>query len=144
MSGLHLHVPRRSGRFLLYGALGWCTEVIFSGIHDFARTRDPRLHSRTSLWMFPIYGSMAPLFEPLHDALRDRLPAPARAAVYGLGFMGVEYASGSALRSLVGKAPWDYSYAPRHINGLVRPDYLPLWAAAGLAMERVHDSVREP
>ena len=126
-------------RFVAYGLIGWCGEVVMTGVHDFVRTRDLRLQSRTSLWMFPIYGLMQPLYEPLHDALRDRIPAPVRAAIYGVGIMAVEYVSGRALRAAVGDAPWDYTYARRHIHGLVRPDYFPMWAVAGLAMETVHD-----
>ena len=45
-----------------------------------------------------------------------------------------------ALRTL-GRAPWDYSYARRHVDGLVRPDFLPLWALYGLALERLHDAL---
>jgi hypothetical protein len=127
------------GRFVAYGLIGWCAEVAFTGVHDFIRTRDPRLPSRSSLWMFPIYGLMQPLYEPLHDAMRDRVPAPARGAVYGALIMAIEYASGRLLRRAVGQAPWDYSSARHHLHGLVRPDYFPVWAAAGLAMERVHD-----
>src|SRR5919197_4153147 len=122
-----LRIDSRLGRFAVYGALGWCFEVLFTGLHDFARTRDPALPSRSSLWMFPIYGLSQPLFEPLHDAIRDRLPLPARAAVYGIGIMSVEFAAGALIRRLVGKAPWDYTYARVHIDGLVRPAYFPLW-----------------
>jgi len=89
--------------------------------------------------MFPIYGLLQPLYEPLHDAMRERVPAPARAAVYGVLIMVVEYGTGRAIRRLVGEAPWDYTTARRHIDGLVRLDYFPLWALAGLALERVHD-----
>jgi len=126
-------------RFGTYGLLGWCAEVAFTTVGEYAKTRDPRLSGHTSLWMFPIYGLMAPLYEPLHDALRDRAPAPARAAVYAAGFFAFEYGTGRLLRELVGDAPWDYSHAPLHLHGLIRADYLPVWAAAGLAMEHVHD-----
>jgi uncharacterized membrane protein len=137
---LQVRVPSRAGRFVAYGLLGWCAEVTFTAIHDFARERDPRLPSRTSLWMFPIYGLMAYLFEPLHDGVRAK-PAAVRAAAYGAGFLAVEYASGRLLRAILGDAPWDYAYARRHVHGLVRPDYFPMWAVAGLAMERVHDAL---
>jgi uncharacterized membrane protein len=132
-------IDRPLGRFAAYGLIGWCGEVAFTGLHDFIRTRDPRLPSRSSLWMFPIYGLLQPLFEPLHDGMRDRVPAPVRGAVYGGLIIAVEYTTGTVLRRLVGQAPWDYSDARRHIHGLVRPDYFPLWVAVGLAMERVHD-----
>ena len=132
-------VESKLGRFVTYGLIGWCGEVAFTGVHDFIRTRDRRLPSRSSLWMFPIYGLLAPLYEPLHDAMRDRVPAPARAAVYGALIMVLEYATGWTLRKAIGDAPWDYSDARRHIDGLVRPDYFPMWAAAGLALEPIHD-----
>jgi uncharacterized membrane protein len=132
-------VPSRAGRFVAYGLLGWCAEIVFSGVHDFARTRDVRLPARTSLWMLPVYGLAQPLFEPVHDAMRDRLPAPARACVYAAGFLAVEYATGRVFRGLLGRAPWDYSRARWSVDGLARLDYAPLWAIAGLALEGVHD-----
>jgi uncharacterized membrane protein len=132
-------VESRSGRFLVYGLAGWCWEVLFTGIHDYIRTHDARLPSRTSLWMFPIYGLLLPMFEPLHDGMRDRVPAPLRAAVYAVGFFGVEYSSGRLLRRLLGRAPWDYSYTRRHLHALIRFDYAPMWALAGLALEPLHD-----
>lgn len=133
------HVPTRLGRFVAYGLIGWCGEVVFTGLHDFARYRDNRLPSRTSLWMFPVYGLLQPMFEPLHDSMRGRFPAPLRGAAYAVGFFAVEYSSGVFLRTLLGRPPWDYTYAKRHIGGLIRLDYAPLWALAGLALEPVHD-----
>jgi uncharacterized membrane protein len=129
----------RPGRFAAYGLIGWCAEVVFTGLHDYLRTRDPRLPARTSLWMFPIYGLLQPAYEPLHDAMRGRVPAPARGAAYAAGFFAVEYATGRILRRLIGRAPWDYSYARWHVQGLIRPAYAPIWALAGLALEPVHD-----
>jgi uncharacterized membrane protein len=131
-------IPTKWGHFVAYGLIGWCAEVLFTGIHDFIRDRDNRLPSRSSIWMFPVYGLLAPLYEPLHDAVRDK-PVPVRAAAYGIGFLAVEYATGRVFRKVLGQAPWDYSYAKRHVHGLIRPDYFPIWAAAGLALEPVHD-----
>jgi hypothetical protein len=131
-------VRTKLGRFAAYGLLGWCAEILFTGIHDYVRNRDNRLPSRSSIWMFPVYGLLAPLYEPLHDAVRDQ-PVVVRAGAYALGLMGVEYSCGTLFRRLLGQAPWDYSYAKRHVNGLVRPDYFPLWAGFGLALEPVHD-----
>lgn len=127
----------RLKRAALYSVVGFSYEVAFSALHDLVRGKDVRF--RTSPWMLPIYALIEPLYQPLHDALRGRVPAPARAAIYGLGIMSVEYATGRALRSALGEAPWDYTYAKRHIDGLVRPDYFPFWAGAGLALERLHD-----
>ncbi len=93
--------------------------------------------------MLPIYALIAPLFEPLHNTIRQRLSAPQRAATYGMGFLAVEYTTGSLLRHIRGEAPWDYEYARVHMNGLIRPDYFFLWPAAGLALERLHDELAE-
>ncbi|MFN2525861.1 MAG: hypothetical protein ABR505_06310 [Actinomycetota bacterium] len=125
-------------RTLMYSATGYLAEVVFSGLHDRARGRPVRL--RTSAWMLPIYALITPLFEPLHRAVRERRIWQ-RAAVYGTGFLAVEYAAGSVLRHARGSAPWDYSYARLHVNGLVRPDYFFLWAVAGLGLERLHDAL---
>ncbi len=92
--------------------------------------------------MLPVYALLLPLFEPVHDALRGRPPA-LRASVYGTGFLAVEYASGLVFRRTLGDAPWDYTYAKRHVNGLIRPDYFFLWALAGLLAERLHDELED-
>jgi uncharacterized membrane protein len=134
-------VRSRLGRFVAYGLVGWCGEVLFTGIHDYARHRDNRLPSRTSLWMFPIYGMLQPMFEPLHDSMRGRAPAPLRAAAYAVGFFGIEYSSGLVLRALLGRAPWDYTDARRQLHGLTRLDYAPIWGLFGLALEPLHDTL---
>lgn len=88
--------------------------------------------------MLPIYATTQPLYEPLHDALRDRSRVE-RAAAYAAGFLAVEYASGAILRASRGSAPWDYAEARLNVSGLVRLDYAAYWAAAGLALEPLHD-----
>ncbi|HEV3472678.1 MAG TPA: hypothetical protein VG408_05665 [Actinomycetota bacterium] len=124
-------------RMMIYSIVGFTYEVAFSALHD--RLRGKEVRFRTSPWMFPIYALIAPLYEPVHDAMRERVPKLARGGVYGLGFLAVEYATGAGLRAWRGEAPWDYTYARRHVNGLIRPDYFFLWAAAGLALEPLHD-----
>ena len=132
-------IPSRGGRFVAYGTLGWVLEVVFTALHDYKRYGDKRLPARTSLWMFPIYGLLAPLFEPAHDAMRGKVPAPLRAAAYAAGIFGIEYVTGRALRAAIGDAPWDYSEARWNVHGLIRLDYAPYWAIVGLGAERVHD-----
>jgi len=124
-------------RTAIYSAVGFATEVVFSALHDLRRGERVRL--RTSPWMFPIYALITPLFEPVHRALEPKVRPVQRAALYGAGFLAVEYVTGAALRAARGAAPWDYSYARVHVNALIRPDYFFLWAAAGLALERLHD-----
>lgn len=128
-------------RFAIYGILGWCVEIVWTAASSTATGRQPgwRLAGTTYLWMFPIYGLLAPLYEPAHDAMRA-WPWLLRGVVYGMGFMTVEYVTGWLIRRIAGACPWDYTGRCRwHLRGLVRLDYGPLWAAFGLALEPVHD-----
>jgi uncharacterized membrane protein len=124
-------LSRAPVRFLVYGFAGWAIDSLFVFVHT-GRRRP------SSLLNLPVYGLAQPLFEPAHDRLRHR-PLAVRAGAYGCGILLVEYASGRLLRRLVGRAPWDYGRARFAIDGLVRLDYLPLWGAFGLGLERVHD-----
>lgn len=130
------HRPGRGLRFLAYGLGGWAVDSLFVWAHT-GRRRP------SSLLNVPVYGLAQPLFEPAHDRLRNR-PIAVRAAAYGGGILGVEYASGWALRRITGRAPWDYTGQRFAIDALVRLDYLPLWAAFGLVLERVHDLLTRP
>jgi uncharacterized membrane protein len=128
-------------RFIIYGLLGWCAEVAWTAgamkVSGDASGWDLRGYSY--LWMLPIYGLAAWLYEPAHDRLRRRFWV-VRAVIYAAGIMAVEYVTGGAIRLLTGHCPWDYSEMTRwHIHGLIRLDFFPLWAAVGLAMEPVHD-----
>ena len=128
---MNLRLSRPGVRFLAYGLTGWAVDSLFVCAHTGGRRP-------SSLLNVPIYGLAQPLFEPVHDRLRER-PVALRAAFYGVGILGVEYASGRLLRRFVGHVPWDYGRARLGIDGLVRLDYLPLWAAFGLGLERLHD-----
>jgi hypothetical protein len=141
--------PGRGQRFLAYGASGWLSEILTTGVRSHGRDGDWRLTSHTYLWMLPIYGSAAFLFEPAHDRLRDR-PVWQRGAAWVAGIYAVEAASGTAIRALTGEVPWDYARprgrkpVPRHWKGLVRPSYAPIWFAVGLGLERLHDRLDPP
>ncbi len=77
-------------RFILYGLGGWCGEVLFTATRDRlrGRVRDWKLKGTTYLWMFPLYGSIVFLYEPLHDAIRS-WPWVARGVLYTIGFFAV-------------------------------------------------------
>ena len=122
---------RPGARFLAYGLGGWMLDSLYVWAHTGRRRPSGLLN-------IPVYGLAQPLFEPVHDRLRER-PVLVRAAAYGTGILGVEYGCGRLLRRLVGGVPWDYGGARFALDGLVRLDYLPLWAASGLGLERVHD-----
>jgi hypothetical protein len=135
-------------RFATYGVGGWVFEVVFTGVKGPVRDRDWRLASHTYLWMFPVYGAAGLLFERVHDALAER-PMWQRGLAYTAGSYAVEAASGEAIRRAVGEVPWDYARprradgkVPRHVAGLVRPAYAPVWFAAGLAFEQLDRRLR--
>jgi uncharacterized membrane protein len=88
--------------------------------------------------MFPIYGLLAPLYEPTHDLIRD-VPLIGRVFIWALGFTLVELVSGWLIARLTGRCPWDYSEKRFAINPYIRWDFFPVWAIIGLALEPVHD-----
>lgn len=139
----------RSQRFVVYGLAGWCSEIVTTGLRSRGRDGNWRLTGTTYLWMLPIYGAAAAVFEPAHDAaVRADWPWWARGLTWTAGIYAVEATSGEAIRALTGEVPWDYSRArgskpvPTHFRGLVRPAYAPVWFAVGLGLERLHVVLR--
>ncbi len=128
-------------RGLVYAAAGSAMEAGFTSARLTREARRPILVGPATRWMPVIYALALPLFEPAHDRLRgDALPV--RAAAYAVGIMAVEGATGWALRRTTGRCPWDYRGRTEwSIDGLVRLDYAPLWALAGLGAERLHDAL---
>ncbi len=129
-------------RFCIYGLLGWCFEVVWSATTEKAwgKQRDWRLVGHTYLWMFPIYGLLAPLGEPVHNFLRAHFWLW-RGIAYLLGIWVIEFVTGWVLRKLTAKCPWDYSNLPGNVRGLIALEYAPVWFVFGLAFERVHDAL---
>jgi uncharacterized membrane protein len=129
-------------RFFLYGLLGWCLEIVWTAIYSTLwpeeGERNFTLTGKTYLWMLPIYGGAALLFEPVHNTIRG-LWWFDRGLVWMILCFLSEYLSGLALKRLLGRCPWDYSYSKFHIHGLIRLDYAPLWFLVGLFYERIHD-----
>ena len=121
-------------RFLLYGLIGLGLELIWTGLGSFVEM-DYRLICQTSVWMLPIYGLVV-FLEPLFEYIED-VPIILRGGIYALAIFGAEYLTGWVLTRL-GICPWDYSGERFSINGLIRLDYAPVWAIAGLIFERAH------
>jgi len=128
----------RAERFALYGAAGWVMEVVFTAAgQQLDGSGDRKLQGHTYLWMLPLYGLAAVLFDPVHRRVAHR-NAAARSAAYAAAFIAVEYGSGALLRRVTGVCPWDYTGRSRFVvDGVTRLDYAPLWAIAGLGVERV-------
>src|SRR3954447_159127 len=127
-------------RSLIYGLLGWGMEIVWTGLPT-RRPIDWTLRGHSYLWMLPIYALIGPLYEPVHDHLR-RVALPLRALIYAAGFIGVETITGTLLKRLTGRCPWDYTGKTRwQVGGVTRFDYAPVWAALGLALEPLHDTL---
>ncbi len=120
-------------RFLFYGVIGWCMEIVWTGFNSLLR-KDFRLISTTSVWMFFIYG-MAIFLEPISKGL-TAFPIYLRGGVYVILIFAVEYLTGTLLGRL-NMCPWDYSGSRFNINGVVRLDYAPVWFVCGLTFEFV-------
>jgi len=134
-------------RFIIYGVLGWCGEIIWTATREklSGQQQDWKLRGTTYLWMFPLYGLIAPLYEPVHNAVRA-WPWPLRGVIYMLGFWAMEYLTGWLLKRVIGAlckrsgvCPWDYSRARWHVHGFIRLDYGPAWFLVGLGLESIHD-----
>jgi uncharacterized membrane protein len=125
-------------RFVVYGCMGLIGETVYTAIVKLIYERDWRLPGTTYLWMFPIYGLIAPLYEPVHDLIRY-YPLPIRAVIWSVGFTAIEFITGWSIGQLINGCPWDYRDKRFAINQYIRWDFFPLWAAVGLAIEPSHD-----
>lgn len=127
-------------RFLAYGIAGVTFEILFTGIKHLKSShfQDWSLTGKSYIWMFPVYGLAAFLFEPVHDAVRT-LIWPLRGLLYVIGFYVVEFITGWLLKLLTGKCPWDYSGKKYNFRGFIRWDYAPLWFLFCLMLEKLHD-----
>ncbi len=123
-------------RFLIYGALGWCLEVVFTGVSAVIWDRDRAATGKTYLWMHPIYGATALVLEFVHGAMSEQ-GWLLRGLIYVVIIYVAEFSSGWLLERLLGRCPWDYRGKGINIRGLVRLDYAPAWFVAGLLFEPV-------
>lgn len=119
--------------FILCGIVGWCLEILFTAVLAF-RQREMTLKGTTSLWMFPIYGSMA-ILRPFFERIR-KLCIPIRGCVYALAIFLGEYLSGSFLKKHH-VCPWDYCRHRWNFQGIIRLDYFPFWFLTGLIYEKL-------
>lgn len=134
-----------TGRFGVYGLLGYAIEVCFTAGKDLVTGKgDARLRGESYVWMAPIYGAGGLTGEAIGQAMRNR-PIWQRAAAYAVAFWTVEAVTGELLRRTTGDVPWgeDYRrYRDQLGNGLIRLSYAGNWAIAGLALEQVSPLVR--
>lgn len=126
-------------RFFIYGIVGWCLEIVFTGVLS-GLGGNKTLCASTSLWMFPIYG-MAVFLEPFFTLL-GALPFVLRGVIYMALIFGTEFISGLVLLGVLGSCPWDYKEAKTNIAGVIRLDYAPLWFFVGLFYEQLYTVLR--
>ena len=120
--------------FFVCGALGWCMECFWTGMDAIRCHKDKTLRCQTSVWMFPIYG-MAAFIPSVYKHIKSK-SALFRSIVYASAIFGCEYTSGLLLKRH-NACPWDYSKAKLNYKGVIRLDYAPCWAAAGLLFEHI-------
>ena len=89
---------------------------------------------QSSAWMFPIYG-IAFVIGDIYPRI-SKWPGIARAFLYGVCIMFVEYTSGRLLTKF-DVCPWNYEGCKYSINGLIRLDYFPFWMIAGMFYEKL-------
>jgi uncharacterized membrane protein len=124
-------------RFVIYGAIGCLMEILWTGLYALVN-KDFRLSATTSLWMFFIYG-MVVFIEPFF-ILTAPLNFLIRAVIFAALIFAGEFITGTILKRAQ-VCPWDYSHSRFHIKGIIRLDYLPAWAVAGLFFEQVYWSL---
>ncbi|MCM1527388.1 MAG: hypothetical protein NC091_09095 [Bacteroides sp.] len=126
-------VRRLTRNFVKCGLAGWCLEILFTALASLRR-RNLRLKGNTSLWMFPIYGSIA-FLEPMFR-LMQKHTLLLRGLTYMSLIFSAEFLTGRLLirRKL---CPWDYSRSRYRVGRVIRLDYAPWWFAAGLFFERL-------
>jgi len=127
-------------RFCIYRWLGRCREVVWTAVtkKGLVKQKDWRRWGHRYLWMLPIHGLLAPVGEPIHNALRRHFWLPRRLA-YLIGIWAIDCITRGLLRWLTGKFPWKYSHLGGNIDGVIALEYAPIWFGFGLGFERAHD-----
>lgn len=123
-------------RFTIYGLLGWCLEILWTGIGSLI-SGNYLLYSFTYMWMFFIYGIGA-FLEPVHDAIRN-WNIYLRGGTWVLIIFTIEYLCGYTLHKVLGHCPWDFGTGILSVNGYIRLDFIIPWFFTGLLFEKVHD-----
>ena len=125
-------------RFIIYGLLGLCAEVLWNGFFAMLEG-DVLLRGTTCIWMFPIYG-LAIFLEPVHNRIKH-LPLIVRGGIYMVLIFAVELVSGLLLRLMLGTCPWNYVNKGKSLYGIITLDYAPVWILVGIAFERIHNTI---
>jgi hypothetical protein len=136
-------------RLLFYACLGVAGEVVFTAVcarlgivltpdMDDAEARTGwRLKGHSFVWMLPIYGLGLAAFEVVHDLLRGE-PWMVRGLAYVGALYAIELAASLLLVRWTGAHVWRW-VGRGAVGGHVHLAMAPLWFAAALALEPLHD-----
>ena len=133
--------------FIIFAILGVIHEVLWSILIIYIKTKNLLLKGTSSLWMFPIYGSV--FFIVL--LVQNYLPEAHwffRGMAYLFLILALEYISGHILKLILKKVPWDYSDIENpikikktkkiHLHGLICLEHAPIWFIEGLFAEWIY------
>lgn len=141
-------------RILFYACLGVTGEVVFTavcarlGLVVTADLDEPearagwRLKGHSFVWMLPIYGLGLLGFEVVHDLVRAE-PWLVRGLLYVALLYAIELGASAALVRLTGTHVWRW-VGRGSVGGHVHLAMAPLWLAATLVLERLHDALVRP
>jgi len=122
--------------FFIYSFFGVGIEVFFSSIHDYIRYKDIAFRGRSYLWMFPLYGSLGLIIEPLYNLIKF-IPFLLRGFIYLVIILAGELIYGYILKLIIKKCPWEYK-TKWTIMGIVKLNYLPFWLLFGYLSELLY------
>lgn len=127
--------------FIIFGVLGIFGEVIFTAVEKLIKTRKWRLNGESYIWMFPIYGLLAFLFDPISQAIGN-MSWIVRGLVYMVAIYLVEYITGALLTKLTGAHIWKYT-GKYNLHGQIQLMHAPVWFIIGLLVERYYNDVEQ-
>ncbi len=127
--------------FIVFGVLGICGEVLFTGGQYLIQKRQWRLEGHSYIWMFPIYGLLAFLFDPVNQMVAGA-PWFVRGFIYMVAIYIVEYVTGALLTKLTGAHIWQYT-GKYNLHGQIQLAHAPVWFIIGLLVERYYNDVEQ-
>ncbi len=137
-----MNYKRALVRFIIFALFGLVLEVFMACTHRLIAEGNVNLRGHTSLWMIFDYGLISILTPWLRNPMKARgIPFPIRALVYTLGIFIVEYFSGILFHRIMGLNIWDYSQYKYNLHGQVTLEFVPIWYALALTIEKLYEWV---
>ncbi len=123
------------GRFYIYALHGFLAEITFTAICEFVVTFNWKLQGVSSVSSFFIYGIAILVIERMYLYLNAvGIPLLLRAVLYTMWSYIWEFSTGWVLTQF-NACPWDYSYLPYNVMGLITFAYAPAWYMATICLD---------